>query len=148
VGYEFKLEALRRYRQFQEDELQREMAAALERKDHAVAVVEAYQTRLAHAESDLYRLQSGATEISQLAIYQRFIQRIGDDIAAQKIEVEKIETECQAIRTNLLEAMQKRKTLERLKEKGLHAYLDDLSREEEKFINEMAINRFNLKGMH
>jgi hypothetical protein len=30
-----------------------------------------------------------------------------------------------------------------LKEKGLKAYMDRLSREEEKFINEMAISRFN-----
>jgi flagellar biosynthesis chaperone FliJ len=48
-------------------------------------------------------------------------------------------------REALLAAMQKRKTLDKLKDNGLRAYMENLSREEEKFINEMAISRFNNK---
>ena len=40
--------------------------------------------------------------------------------------------------------MQKRKTLEKLKEKGFKVYLQELDQEEQKFINEMAISRFNM----
>jgi flagellar FliJ protein len=147
VGYAFKLEALRRYRQFQEDELQRALAAAMGRKEEALAVVAAYQARLDQAATDLYLLQRNPTEVFQLEIYQRFMRRIDDEIADQNRNVEEIEVECRDIRGQLMEAMQKRKTLERLKEKELSAYMEELSREEQKFINEIAVNRFNLKGI-
>lgn len=147
MGYVFKLEALRRYRQFQEDELQRELAAALGRKEAALAVVAAHQERLDQAGRDLDRLQRSATEIFQLEIYQRFMMRIDGEIEEQNRKVEEIEADCQQIRLQLMEAMQKRKTLERLKENELNQYMEELSREEQKFINEIAINRFNLNGI-
>lgn len=147
MGYVFKLEALRRYRQFQEDELQRALAAALGRKEAALAVLAAHQGRLDQAGRDLDRLQRNATEVSQLEIYQRFMRRIDGEIEEQNRKVEEIEADCQSIRLQLLEAMQKRKTLERLKEKELNAYMEALSRDEQNFINEIAINRFNLKGI-
>jgi flagellar FliJ protein len=147
VGYAFKLEALRRYRQFQEDELQRALAAAMGRKEEAQAVVAAHQARLDQAAKDFHLLQCNPTEAFQLEIYQRFMRRIDAEIADQNRNVEEIEAECRELRGQLLDAMQKRKTLERLKEKELSAYMEELSREEQKFINEIAVNRFNLKGI-
>jgi flagellar FliJ protein len=147
MGYQFKLEALRRYRKFQEDELQRELADALRIKEEALNHLRRFQDHLEKTRIALYRQQSDSTQGAQLAIYPRFLQRMTEKIALQKERVADVEKQCDALRKDLMEAVKKRKTLEKLKEKELTAYLAELSHEEQKFINEMAINRFNLRQL-
>lgn len=145
MGYQFKLEALRRYRQFQETELQRELADTLRLKDQALSLLNSYESQLEQTRKELYRQQGDSIQGAQLAIFPRYLEKITTAISEQQLNIEAIEKQSEAVREALLEAVQKRKTLEKLKEKGLNAYLANLSFEEQKFINEMAINRFNLK---
>jgi flagellar FliJ protein len=145
VGYHFKLEALRRYRQFQEDELQRELADALHHKEEAISTLARYETHLAQTEKEMYRQQTDSTNAAKLVIFPRFLQRITENISKQHYQIEKIDKQCETLREALLEAVKKRKTLEKLEEKEFQSYLAELSSEEQKFINEIAINQFNLK---
>jgi flagellar export protein FliJ len=82
----------------------------------------------------------------QMAITARYLERLGREIEVQRQAVDAAQHRCEEHRQSLIEAMQKRKTLEKLKEHGLKAYLQDLNREEEQFINEMAINRHILNA--
>lgn len=145
MGYHFKLEALRRYRQFQEDELQRELADALHSKEEAISILANFETQLAQTEKEMYRQQTDSTNAAKLIIFPRFMQRITENISEQHYRIEKIDKQCKMLREALLEAVKKRKTLEKLEEKEFQSYLADLSSEEQKFINEIAINQFNLK---
>jgi flagellar FliJ protein len=145
MGHQFKLEALRRYRQFQEDELQRELAEVTQRKALAQSKLHDSMEKLKQAQEALYRQQSDSTEGCQLAIFPRYLQRMTQTIDVQQQQVTAIEHECSAIRQALIDAVQKRKTLEKLKENELKAYLAELSQAEQKFISEIAINRYNLK---
>lgn len=145
MGYHFKLEALRRYRQFQEDELQRELADALHSKEEAISILANFETQLAQTEKEMYRQQTDSTNAAKLIIFPRFMQRITEKISEQHYRIEKIDKQCKMLREALLEAVKKRKTLEKLEEKEFQSYLADLSSEEQKFINEIAINQFNLK---
>lgn len=145
MGYRFRLEALRRFRQFQEDELQREFAEIQKRKEQAIACLRKYEAQLEKTRNELYQQQSNAAQGSLLGIFPRYLSRMTKKIDMQQKTIEDIEKQCEAKRIVLTEAMQKRKTLEKLEEKELNTYMAELSLEEQKFVNEMAINRFNLK---
>lgn len=145
MGYRFKLEALRRYRQFQEDELHKELAELQMIKDRALARLYAFEAQLEKTRHELYQQQSDSVQGSMLAMFPRFLQRMTENIAEQQEKVAAAERQWEAKRQALLEAMKKRKTLEKLEEKEFKTYMAELSLEEQKFINEMAINRFNLR---
>lgn len=147
MGYRFKLEALRRYRQFQEDELQRELADVQKLKDRAMARLLEYEAQLEKTRNELYQQQSASVQSSLLAIFPRFLERMTEEIAEQQSVVASIEKQFEAKRQALMEVVKKRKTLEKLEEKEFNTYMADLSLEEQKFINEMAINRFNLRHL-
>lgn len=145
MQYQFKLEALRRYRQFQEDKLQKELSDALRFRDHLAQALDDQLAMRGQAESDLERLQDESTTGPQMAVYESYLKRIGKQIEQQRLKVEQADKLCLERRTVLLAAVQKRKALDKLKEQDYEAYLADLNQKEQKFINEMAINRFSLK---
>jgi flagellar FliJ protein len=145
MDYQFKLEALRRYRVFQEDERQKDLAEALRQRDQQAQILARLVDLRDRTEKDLKARQKDGVTGPQLTMYSNYLNKLGSDIFSQNHKVAQAEKNLGDKREALLEAMQKRKTLDKLKEKGLKAYLDRLSREEEKFINEMAISRFNHK---
>ena len=143
MDYRFKLEALRQYRVFQEDERQKDLADALRQRDQQAQILARLIDLRDRTEKDLESRQNEGATGPQLTIFSNYLNKLGSDIFSQNHKVAQAEKNLEKKREALLEAMQKRKTLDKLKEKGLKAYMDRLSREEEKFINEMAISRFN-----
>ncbi len=145
MQYYFKLEALRKYRQFQEDKLQKELSEALRFRDHLAQVLDDQLAMRGQAESDLERLQNESSTAPQMTVYESYLKRIGKQIERQRLMVDQADKRCLERRSVLLAAVQKRKALDKLKEQDYEAYLADLNQKEQKFINEMAINRFALK---
>jgi len=144
MSYQFKLEALRRYRRHQEESKQKDLAEAMRVRDEAEDTLNQFIEMRTKTEMDLKNNQENSASGPHMAMYGSFFKRLSEDIEAQGLKVAKAEQVCAMKREALLIAMQKRKTLDKLKQKGLTAYLDNLNHEEQKFINEMAINRFNL----
>ena len=145
MQYQFKLEALRQYRQFQENKLQKELSDALRFRDHLARLLADQIEMRKQTEMDLERLQSEATTGARMTVYESYLKRIGDQIQRQRNKVAQADKICLERRTVLLSAVQKRKALDKLKEQDYAAYLADLNQKELKFINEMAINRFASK---
>ncbi len=145
MDYRFKLEALRQYRTYQEELRQKEMAEAQRLRDQAADSLEALIALRDKTEKDLRAKQKEYTTGPHLAIYNNYLDKIGSDIFAQKFKLSEAQKIFTIKRDALLAAMQKRKTLEKLKEKGLKEHLEQMNSEEAKFINEMAISRFTIK---
>jgi flagellar export protein FliJ len=145
VEHRFKLEALRQYRSSQEESRQKEMAGAQRVRDHEAAVLAELTALRDNAEKDLKSQQEGSTTGPRLTIYNNYLNKLASDIFAQKFKLADAEKMLAKKREALLLAMQKRKTLEKLKEKSQKAYIQNLNSDEAKFINEMAINRFTAK---
>jgi flagellar protein FliJ len=142
MAYHFKLEALRRYRQYEEERLQKELADAVRRRDLTAAAMDDLLEQRTETESALYQSQNQSTFSSHFCIYVRYLQGLEERIVKQRRRLSEAEKETDRRRDNLLQAVKKRKTLDRLNEKGLKAYIAELDHEELKFINEIAINRF------
>lgn len=144
MGYQFKLEALRRYRQFQEEARQKELSDAIKIYDQFVKEMQLKVDRRKEIEQELKTQQSTNATAPMISLYESFLRKISTDIRFQRKKVADAEKRCDEKRINLMNAMQKRKALERIKEKDLNDYLSALEQKEAKFINEMALNRFAL----
>jgi flagellar FliJ protein len=142
VSFKFKLEALRRYRSFQEDVLQKELAQVQRNRDLEIGRLQSLMDKRTQAENDLKRWQESSTNGPRMALFDAYIQRVTGSIAEQRMRVKQADAVCNEKMQALLEAMQNRKTIDRLKEKDLQAYMENLSRNEQKFLNEIAINQF------
>ncbi len=144
MGYRFKLEALRRYRRFQEEELQKELSDAQRHQEREARKLFSLEEKRCQTEADLKESRSGNTNSTQLVIFDDYLRRLAQEIKEQRMQLHRAETHCDQKREALMLGMQKRKTLEKLKEKEFKTYLRNLDQEEAKFINEMAISRFRL----
>ncbi|MEJ2037569.1 MAG: flagellar export protein FliJ [Desulfosarcinaceae bacterium] len=141
--YQFKLEALRKYRQHQEEIEQKKLAEAQRNLEAALDQLNAHLARRERTEEELQRCQQQSATGQQLLVYLHFLQKLTRDIESQQEKVAQLRNTCDLAREDVLAAMKKRKALDKLKEKGLKRHLENLDHEEEKFISEMAISRFN-----
>ena len=142
MSFKFKLEALRQYRSFQEDLMQKEMAEAQRHRDQENDLLDALIDKRLRAEQSLKSDQENSTNGPHMALYDQYFNRISKEIDLQRLKLEEAEVLCKKKMGELLQAMQKRKTIDKLKEKDLHAYMESLNQNEQKFINEIAINQF------
>lgn len=142
MSYKFKLEALRQYRNFQEDIKQKELAQAQRNRDQVMGHLEALIDKRKRAQQSLKSEQEKSTSGPHMALFDNYLKRLSSEIEAQRRRLQDAETLCKEKMGDLLEAMQQRKTIDKLKEKDLHAYIEGLNHSEQNFINEIAINQF------
>ncbi len=139
--YRFNLESLLNYRRYQEDILQKELADVQnELVRHEQKLHQVKQNRR-KCSQDLHQRQKMGGSVSGLIMYFRYLERLSLDIDQQQRRVVKSKKQVDAKRRELLEIMKKRKTLEKLKERG---FLDDMQRmrkKEQNLIDEAAANR-------
>jgi flagellar FliJ protein len=147
MTFKFKLEALRQYRNYQEDLMQKELTQAQRLKDKEFALLEGLTDQRCQAEQQLGAMQEKSTNGPHMALYDQYLKRITREIAAQRQRLKDAEALCKEKMGQLLVAMQNRKTIDKLKEKDLRAYIDTLNQNEQKFINEIAINQFARNNM-
>lgn len=142
MGFEFKLEALRRYRNFQEEMVQKELSIAQRNLNQEIDFLEELLDKRTRTENYLKEEQKRETNGTSMALYDSYLKRISKEISAHRIRVEEAQEVYNKIMADLLEAMQKRKSIDKLKEKDLKNYTEILNQNEQKFINEIAINQF------
>jgi flagellar FliJ protein len=142
MGFEFKLEALRRYRHFKEEMLQKELAQMQRHRDREIALLAEMIDKRTMAEQDMIGEQEKRTHGPRMALYETYLNGLTQDIKNQRQRVKEAQALCSEKMNALLKAVQERKSIEKLKEKGLKAYIEKLDRNEQKFLNEIAINRF------
>ncbi|MCP4748700.1 MAG: flagellar export protein FliJ [Desulfobacteraceae bacterium] len=144
MKYQFKLEALRGFRQHQEEIKQKALAGAQRDCEDALNQLSAYLAKREKIEEEMQRIQTESTQGCQLAVYYHYLEKLAQDIEAQKQKIAEMEKECELARLDLLKAVKNRKTLDKLKDEDQKNFFKNLDQKEEKFINEMAINRFSL----
>lgn len=146
MKYRFKLEALRRFRQSEEDRLQTELADLQRRRDEQQAILAAMIDHRCDTEQTFAHQRNKSINSLQAAMYRRFLERLAGQIQEQQDHVDAADKASENKRVELLAAMKKRKAMDRLKEKGHREFVAERNREEEKFINELAVNRFTRKS--
>jgi flagellar FliJ protein len=140
--FKFKLEPLLRYRQQIEETLQKELATlrqAIAKEKQILLVQKKKKTEYL---ATLDRFRHGHHTAAEVLPYYRFIDRISHDIERQRQRVRAVRRQLDVKRGELLDAVKKRKTIDRLKDKAAAAYRQQQQQQEQKMMNDVATQQY------
>ena len=143
--YRFNLESLLNYRRYQEEILQKELAEFKNQLvEHEQHLRQMKQARRKNS-LELHQRQKKGGTVSGLILYFRYLERLTADIDKQKQRVVQTKKRFEQKRRELLEIVKKRKTLEKLKEKGFKTFEQQQLKKERNFLDEVAATHFSAK---
>ena len=141
--YRFNLESLLNYRRYQEEILQKELAdfknLLVKLEQQLRQLVQARRK----ASLELHQRQKKGGTVCGLMMYFRYLDRLAADIEKQKRLVGQVRKQFEQKRRELLDIVKKRKTLEKLKEKGLKVFQQQQLKKERDLLDGVAATRFN-----
>ena len=141
--YNFNLEPVLKNRKLVEENLQKELAVLKLLLVNERERLQTYKESRSKFLVELQRKQEQGTTISDVFLYLPFIEQLSKDIEKQNKTVSDLENDVEQKRQDLVEATKKKKTLEKLKDKVLKAFKQEMIKKEQEFLNEVAVNRFN-----
>jgi len=136
-------EPVLKHRKRVEENLQRELSAlekSLADEKHKLL---GYKSRIGEISAELKQAQKEGSPVSDISLYLSFIQQLSRDITAQEKKVFEAITHMELKRRDLIEATQRKKALEKLKEKQMSAQKQALQKKEQAFLDETGIHQFN-----
>ncbi len=136
--FRFRFETLLSQRRNSEERLQKELVDARRALAVEQAALSQKKTSLRRCAQEMRRRQARRFRTAELLLYAPYLERLRHEADAQQKRVAAADRNVNRIRLALVEAMKKRKILDRLKERQHEAYLKEMARLERKFIDEVA----------
>jgi flagellar FliJ protein len=143
--YRFNLEPLLNHRRYQEEILQKELAGLKTRLAAEKNQLRVLKKKKRRYLGQLQLKQQSGRPVSEIKLYLHFVDHLSEKMDAQNQRVLRAEKGFNLKRQDLIEAMKKRKTLEKLKEKGVQAHQQKMLKKERDFMDEVAGNQFILR---
>ena len=141
--YRFNLEPVLNHRRLVEETLQKDLAIL------KISLIDENERLITYEESrvqlleELQQIQKEGTTTSDILLYLPFIEQVSKDIERQKKKVLELEKKVEQNLKDLLEATKNKKALQKLKEKAFKTYNQKLIKNEQEFLNEVAVSQFN-----
>ena len=143
--YKFNLESLLHHRKYTEEICQKELAESKRLLSDEKKKLKDYKKEKQKCWTQLQQKQKEGNPASEILVYIHYIERLSKDLAGQHQRVLAAKKKFGQKRLALIEAMKKRKILEKLKAKGLAEYQQMMRKKERDFMNEIAVNQHNRK---
>ena len=141
--YKFNLESLLNHRKYIEETLQKKLAIFKKSLDDEKKKLRRYQKDKEKYWFQLQQKQKEGNTVSELSLYVDYINRLSKDIDTQRKKVLKAKEKFSQKRNDLIEAMKKRKILDKMKAKGLEQYHQEIRKKELGIMNEVAVNQYS-----
>ena len=136
--FRFRFETLLTQRRFSEETLQKELAEAQRMLTAERAALREKKNARRECLQDLQRRRSQNFRAPDLLLYTPFLERSEREIELLLKHVATAERQVKQTRLALIEAMTKRKILDKLKEKARDQHRKALDERERKFIDDVA----------
>lgn len=136
--FRFRFETLLSQRRHAEDRLQKELFEARRALADAQAALAESKKALRHCAQEMRRKLDQRFRSADILLYAPYLERLRREADAQQKRVSAADRNVNRTRQSLIEAMKKRKTLDRLKERQHETYLEEAARRERKFADEVA----------
>jgi flagellar FliJ protein len=136
--FRFRLETILTQRRHVEESFQKELADARQELAAAQAVLREAKDTRRQCMRDMRRKQRDHFRADDMLLYYPYLERLKQDIELHMKRVAAAERKVAQKRQALLEAMRKRKILDKLKEKQLQAHLKAEAGREQRFTDESA----------
>ena len=141
--YRFNLEPVLNHRRLVEETLQKDLALLKISLIYEKKRLITYEESRGKLLEELQKIQKEGTTTSDILLYLPYIEQVSKDIERQKKKVLELEKKVEQNLKNLLEATKKKKALQKLKEKAFKTYNQKLIKNEQDFLNEVAVSQFN-----
>ena len=134
----FRLEGLLRVRKNQENQVQRALGEiGVQLVSHREAMQHLEATRQRHRDT-LKQRYAGPVDASTLGLYDNYFDGVDRNEQGRRQVIEEVSGKMESKRQELVEAMQKRRTLEFLKEQQQNRERAEARRRETEFLDEIA----------
>jgi flagellar FliJ protein len=143
--YRFNLEPLLNHRRYQEEILQKELADLKKRLAAEKDKLWVLRQKKRQNVQQLQEKQTDGGPASEIKLHVDFVDQLSKETEAQRQNLLEAERHFNLKRQDLIAAVKKRKTLDRLKEKGLQAYQQKQFKKERSLMDEVAGHQFNQK---
>ena len=143
--YQFNLESLLNHRRYQEEILQKELAGLKIRLAAEKDKLWILRQKKRKYVQQLQEKQTDGRPVSEIKLFVDFVEQLAKEMEVQRQNVLHAERDLNLKRQDLIAAMKKRKTLDRLKEKSLQAYEHEQLKKERSFMDEVASRQFTQK---
>jgi flagellar FliJ protein len=136
--FHFRLETILTQRRHVEESSQKELAEARQELAGAQAALRMVKDTRRQCMQDMHRMQQDRFRVDDMLLYYPYLERLKQDIELHLKRVAAAERKMAQKRQALLEAMKKRKILDKLKEKQLQAHIKTEAGREQRFSDESA----------
>lgn len=141
--FEFKLQTALNLKQKEEDRVKEELQRLTAMRREALDKLAVLGGELCQLEDRLRRHQDARVDVAEIKRCLAYLPVMRDKILRQEEIIRQIEADMDKTRQLLVEIMRRRKVLEKLKERHYAQYQLEVTREEQKIIDEMATNGYN-----
>jgi len=145
--FKFKLQPVLEHRQKKEDIFKKELAEVKKRFESEKLLLEELKQKLFDLQSELREKQKSSFEISDIAAYSSYIDRVEGEIELKIIKLTEIAEDVKKAQKRLLEASKDKKILEKLHERKYEEFQKELERIEQGLIDELATIRHGRKQL-
>jgi len=141
--FTFKLQPMLSLKKQLEDQLKNELGKAIQKLEYE-------KNRLINIENEreeqinlIYKESTQGIVVEKLKEYSIYLSFLKDKLEAQKENVNYAQKNVDKYREQLVKAVQEREMLDKLKEKKLEEYKEEVNREEQKLNDEIISYNFN-----
>ena len=136
--FKFRFETVLTTRRSAEDVYQKELAEARRALAAEQSALRDKRSTRRRCMQDLQRTQRQGFRASAVQMYGPYLARLDRDIDSQQKRVAGAERKVNQKRSALIEAVKKRKVLEKLKEKDQKDHLNTMAQRDRKFMDDIA----------
>jgi flagellar FliJ protein len=140
--FKFKLQTVLEYRKIIEEKMLLRFSEAAIRLNEEKRKLELLEQEKLNIVGILKSLQQNTTPVENIALLVKYIGALQEKENCQREIIHELSGELDLKRKELLESVQKRKIIEKLREKKLEDYHHDIAYYDRKVMDEMGITRF------
>ena len=140
--YKFSLQSLLNHRKHIEENLDKELGKIKRAVNKEKKRLENITKEKIQCQQKLQKKQGDGKKVNEIILCFNYLDKLSKDIDKQKRCLKDVEKEYDIKRSELIEAMKKRKTIDRLKEKEMKAFNYSEMKVEQDMMNEVAANQF------
>jgi flagellar FliJ protein len=142
-GFKFKLQPVLDQRQKKEDILKKELAEKRLQYENEKLVLEKLKNKLFNVQQELRIKQKDRIDAVEMSGYLLYCQRLEREIELQVMKLTDLAAEVGRAQERLLEATKEKKIIEKLYDKQLEEFRQEVNRVEQTMIDEISTVRYN-----
>lgn len=138
----FKLQSVLEYRKNIEEKIQNEFSGKKRELESLKSGIKSLIKERAGLIAEMRNMRNKPVPADDFAVQFSYVKHVRENEKAQKIVIHNVKEQVESKRKELLEAVKKRKIMEKLKERHKEEYGNNLRNAEQKSSDEMSVLKF------